>query len=183
MHSALLIVDLQNDYFPGGAMPLVGAEDAVRQAATLLDGFRKAGQPVVHVRHLSVRPGATFFLPDTPGAEIHAGVGPRSGEPVVEKHFPNAFRDTVLQVLLADMGVDALVICGAMTHMCIDATTRAAFDLGFRCSVASDACATRDLEHAGRRIAAVDVHAAFMASLAQPYARVAGAGELLDALA
>ncbi|MDX1593565.1 MAG: cysteine hydrolase family protein [Gammaproteobacteria bacterium] len=183
MPTALLIVDLQNDYFPGGALPLVGAEHAAERAAELLERCREAGRPPIHVRHLATRPGATFFLPDTPGAEIHAAVRPRTGEPVVEKHLPNAFRDTVLQTLLADLGVDELVICGAMSHMCIDATTRAAFDLGYRCSVAADACATRDLEFDGRRVAAADVHAAFMAALAQPYARVATAGDLGGAFA
>ncbi|HEY5791628.1 MAG TPA: cysteine hydrolase family protein [Gammaproteobacteria bacterium] len=183
MTTALLLVDLQNDYFRGGALELVGSDAAVGQAARLLAAWRAAGRPVVHVRHLSLRPGATFFLPGTPGAEIHPGVHPEAGEPVVEKHFPNSFRDTELQQTLQGRGVEALVICGAMSHMCIDATTRAAFDLGYRCSVAADACATRDLEFAGRRVAAADVHAAFMAALAAPYARVAGAAELLEGLA
>jgi len=183
MTTALLIVDLQNDYFTGGAMPLVGTEEAAVQAARLLERFREAGRPVVHVRHLSVRPGATFFLPDTPGAEIHPSLAPRDGEPVVEKNFPNSFRDTALQERLGELGVDALLICGAMSHMCIDTTARAAFDLGFRCSVAADACATRDLEFAGRKVQAADVQAAFMAALALPFARVAATSELLDSLA
>ena len=88
-----------------------------------------------------------------------------------------------IQARLDALGVDALLICGAMSHMCVDSTTRAAFDLGYRCSVAADACATRDLEFAGRKIAAADVHAAFMAALALPFARVATTGELLEALA
>ena len=179
MTTALLIVDLQNDYFTGGAMPLVGTEEAAVQAARLLERFREEGRPVVHVRHLSVRPGASFFLPGTPGAEIHASLEPRDGE----KNFPNSFRDTDLQERLGGLGVDALLICGAMSHMCIDTTARAAFDLGFRCSVAADACATRDLEFAGRKVQAADVQAAFMAALALPFARVAGTTELLDSLA
>ena len=183
MTTALLIVDLQNDYFAGGAMPLAGTEAAAREAARLLARFRDDGRPVVHLQHLSVRPGATFFLPGTPGAEIHPSLTPREGEPVVEKNYPSGFRDTDLQARLDALGVEALLICGAMSHMCVDSTTRAAFDLGYRCSVAADACATRDLEFAGRKIAAADVHAAFMAALALPFARVATTGELLEALA
>ena len=182
MTTALLIVDLQNDYFPGGALPLVGSESAAEQAARLLTGFRDSGRPVVHVRHLSVRPGATFFIPDTPGAEIHSTVRPAEGERVIEKNFPNSFRDTGLQSTLQELEVEALVICGAMSHMCIDATTRAAFDLGYRCSVAADACATRDLDYSGHKVAAADVHAAFMAALTVPYARVDSARELLGAI-
>lgn len=183
MTTALLLVDLQNDYFAGGAMPLVGTEAAASQAARLLARFRADGRPLVHVRHLSLRPGATFFLPGTPGAEIHATLRPLPGEPVIEKNFPNSFRDTDLQPLLQQLGVEALLICGAMSHMCIDTTTRAAFDLGYRCSVAADACATRDLEFAGHRVAAADVQAAFMAALAVPFARVDTTAALLEGLA
>jgi len=182
MTTALLIVDLQNDYLPGGAMPLVGSDAAVAQAARLLARFRDDGRPIVHVRHLSVQPGATFFLPETPGAEIHPALHPAPGEPVVEKNFPNSFRDTTLQQQLKELDVDTLLICGAMSHMCIDTTTRAAFDLGYRCSVAADACATLDLEYAGHQVAAVDVHAAYMAALARPFANVDTTGALLDAL-
>src|SRR5882762_5565613 len=94
---ALLIIDIQNDYFPGGAMELEGADAAAAKAGAALARFREQDRPVIHVRHLSVRPGATFFLPGTPGAEIHAGVRPRPGETVIEKNFPNSFRDTSLQ--------------------------------------------------------------------------------------
>ncbi len=124
------------------------------------------------MRHLSTRPGATFFIPGTPGAEIHPDVAPVAGEVVVEKHFPNGFRDTDLLARLADAGADGVVICGAMSHMCIDATTRAAFDHGLRCTVIHDACATRDLMFDGRTVPAASVQDAFMAALAVPYARV-----------
>ncbi len=183
MTTALLIVDLQNDYFAGGAMPLAGTEAAAAHAGRLLARFRDDGRPVVHLRHLSVRPGATFFLPGTQGAEIHPSLAPADGEAVIEKNYPSGFRDTDLKARLEALGVDALLICGAMSHLCIDTTTRAAFDLGYRCSVAADACATRDLEFGGRRVEAADVHAAFMAALALPFARVAATAELLESLA
>jgi nicotinamidase-related amidase len=102
-------------------------------------------------------------------------VKPEPGEPLVQKHFPNAFRETTLMEAVHKDGVEHLVICGAMSHMCIDATTRAAFDLAFKCTVIEDACATRDLTFRGERIAAEDVHAAFMAALSVPYASVVSA--------
>jgi nicotinamidase-related amidase len=182
MTTALLLVDVQNDYFAGGAMPLEEMDRAAARAAGLLAAFRERGWPIVHVRHLSVRPGATFFVPGTPGADIHASVAPRAGEPVVEKNFPNAFRATDLEPRLRAAGVDQLVIAGAMSHMCIDATARAAFDQGFKCTVAEDACAARALEFAGRTLPARDVHAAFMAALAVPYARIARADACVAAL-
>ncbi|MHB8763621.1 MAG: cysteine hydrolase family protein [Deferrisomatales bacterium] len=183
MAQALLLVDLQNDYFSGGAMELVGADLAVGHARDLLERFRDLGSPVVHVRHRSTRPGATFFLPGTRGIEIHPAVAPAAGETVVEKQFPNGFRDTGLLEHLRGAGVERLLVCGAMSHMCIDATVRAASDLGFRCTLADDACATRDLRHRGETVPAAQVHAAFMAALSGVYAQVVSAREALAAAA
>jgi len=179
MTQALILVDIQNDYFPGGAMELVNMEAAATQAAQALTRFRARGLPVVHIQHLAKRPGATFFIPGTRGAELHTMVAPQAGETIVQKHFPNSFRDSDLLQTLQQTGVRALLIVGAMSHMCIDATTRAAFDLGFECAVAQDACATRDLQFDGQTIEASRVHAAFMAALAAPYAKVAPAAALL----
>jgi nicotinamidase-related amidase len=173
--TALVLVDIQNDYFPGGAMELCGADAAGERAAAVLDRFRTAGAPVVHVRHESARPGATFFLPGTPGADIRACVAPRAGEAVLTKAYPNSFRETPLAAQLAAVGAKRLVVCGMMTHMCVDATVRAAFDLGYAVTVAGDACASRDLVYEGRAVAAADVHAAFLAALAAVYATVVAA--------
>ena len=177
--AALVLVDIQNDYFPGGAMELAGADAAAEAAGRVLDAFRRRGLPVVHVRHESVRPGSTFFLPGTPGADIHPRVAPLPGEAVLTKHFPNSFRDTGLEELLRGRGVSRLVVCGMMTHMCVDATVRAAFDLGFPVNLVPDACATRDLAFAGRPVAAADVHAAFLAALAAVYATPVESARLL----
>jgi nicotinamidase-related amidase len=182
MKTALLLVDIQNDYFPGGKMELVGMEAAARRASELLATFRQIELPVYHIQHLSVRPGATFFLPGTVGAEIHEAVRPTEEEALIQKNFPNAFRETNLLHVLKAHGVGQLVICGAMSHMCIDATTRAAFDLGFRCTVVENACATRDLSFHDRKVPARDVHAAFMAALSVPYAVVTSTDDCIASL-
>ncbi len=179
MARGLLLIDIQNDYFPGGTMELAGMEQAADNAARLLARFRADGAPLFHVQHLATRPEAGFFLPSTPGAEINPRVTPAAGESLTQKHFPNAFRATALAETVQKAGVDELVICGAMSHMCIDASTRAAFDLGLRCIVASDACATRDLNFSGQSIKAVDVHGAFMAALGSVYAQMAHSQALL----
>jgi nicotinamidase-related amidase len=170
--NALLVIDLQNDYFPGGAMELEGAEAAAAKAAAALAKFREQGRPIIHVRHVSVRPGSTFFLPGTPGAEIHAGVRPKPGEAVIEKSFPNSFRGTDLQKQLEGLGVKDLVVAGMMTHMCVDATVRHAADLGYKITLLADACATRAQKFAGETVPARQVHAAFLAALNGFYARV-----------
>ncbi len=169
---ALLLIDIQNDYFPGGTMELVGAEKAGQNARKILEKFRAEKLPVVHVQHLAVRPEATFFIPGTNGAQIHESVHPDENEKIVVKHFPNSFRETGLLEYLQSQNVDELVICGMMTHMCVDATTRAAKDLGFTCTLLGDACATRDLEILGQKVKAVDVHNGFLAALNYFYSTV-----------
>ena len=179
MKQGLIIVDVQNDYFPGGSMELVEMEAAASNCKILLDSFRASQLPLFHIQHLATREGATFFVPDTPGCEIHDSVRPHDDEAVVVKHFPSAFRETELDNLLTEAGVEELTICGAMSHMCIDTTVRAAFDLGYKCRVIADACATRDLEFDGRLVKAADVQAAFMAALGMPFAQVISADDLL----
>ena len=172
MTQALVLIDIQNDYFPGGAMALVGSVEAGLRAEVLLQAFRRAGRPIVHIQHLATRPGATFFLPGTKGAELHTCVTPLPGEPVLRKHFPNAFRETPLHEHLRRLDVRQLVLAGMMTHMCIDTTTRAAFDLGFQCQLAGDACATRDLTRHGVTVPAAQVQAAFLAAIDGTFASV-----------
>ncbi len=181
MKEALILIDIQNDYFEGGANPLVGSREASLRAKALLEDFRARALPVVHVRHLSTRPGSTFFIPGTPGAEIHANVAPVTGEKVIEKNFPNSFRDTDLLDYLHSEGITDLVICGMMTHMCVEATVRAAKDFGVSCTVISDACATKDLEVGGRTVSAADVQTAFLAALNYFYATIRIAEEYLEA--
>jgi nicotinamidase-related amidase len=175
----LLLVDIQNDYFPEGAYEVPGSPAAAAAAASLLTAFRKKKAPVVHIRHIAVKPGSSFFLPDTPGAQIHPLVQPAPGEPVVIKHFPNSFRETELLAVLGNLGAKRLVIAGMMTHMCIDATTRAACDLGFECTVVSDACAAPGQDLAGTHVPPEQVHAAFLAALSGSYAKIVKAAEIL----
>ena len=172
LKTALLLIDLQNDYFPGWKNPLVGSLQAATQAAELLAYFRQNGLPVVHIQHLSTQPGASFFLPGTPGAEIYPAVQPLADEIVIEKYYPNSFRETNLLDRLQSLEIERLVVSGMMTHMCLDAGVRAAVDLGFKCMVAGDACATKDLAYAGQVVPAAQVHAAFLAALSAAYAQV-----------
>jgi nicotinamidase-related amidase len=176
--TALLVIDIQNDYFPGGAMELEAADAAGAKAGIALEKFRKSGDPVIHVRHLSVRPGSTFFIPGTKGAEIHEAVKPRGGESVIEKNFPNSFRGTRLEQTLKESGIKNLVVAGMMTHMCVDATVRHAADLGYKITLLGDACATRAQSYAGEKVPARQVHTAFLAALNGFYAKVLDTHEL-----
>ncbi|MCP4186433.1 MAG: cysteine hydrolase [Gammaproteobacteria bacterium] len=180
-NSALLLIDLQNDYFPGGKHPLHEPEPAVEQSARILSAFREKGLPVIHIRHESVGDNAQFFLANTEGANIHLSVTPLAEETVIVKHQVNSFLNTGLKQHLDEKQIEQLVIVGAMSHMCIDAATRAASDLGYSCRLVHDACATLGLEFNGVSVPASQVHASIMAAL-QAYARVMGTDELLESL-
>lgn len=182
MKTALLIIDIQNDYFPGGKAELVKPLDAAKNAYQLLQCFREHGQPTVHIQHVSTHEGATFFLPGSEGTHIHDAVAHFEGEPLVQKHFPNAFRETNLLDLLKEWGIERVIVCGMMTHMCVDATARAAADLGFQLVVASDACATKALTYGDTAIPADHVHKAFLAAL-KSYGQVMTVEEIITHLA
>lgn len=176
---ALLVVDVQNDYFPGGKWTLSGMDAAADNVAKLIAATRKAGDPVIHVQHVSTRPNAPFFAPDTLGVEIHAKAAPAAGETVIVKNQINSFRDTALKATLDSHGIKDLIICGAMSHMCIDAATRASADFGYGVTVAHDACATRNLDFNGITVPAAAVHAAFMSALGFAYAKVVSTEDVI----
>ncbi|EOP50298.1 MULTISPECIES: cysteine hydrolase family protein [Bacillus] len=172
MKTALVLIDIQNDYFPNGKMELSKPLETVQYAKQVLDFFRDKKRPIFHVQHISTKENATFFLPNTEGAEIHQEVKPLEEEYLIQKHFPNSFRDTKLLKVLQKENIDTLVICGMMTHMCIDATVRAANDLGFHCIVIENACTTKDLAFQENIIPAQQVHRSFISALNNVYAEI-----------
>lgn len=172
MPRALVIVDIQNDYFPGGAYPLVEPEEAARVAGQVLEAFRDSGEPIFHIQHVAQEPDATFMKPGTPGVEIYDGVIPEGGEPVIQKGSPNAFLDTALESELRAAGVKDIVLVGMMTSMCITSTARAGSDLGFNVTVVQDACACPDLTFDGVEVPAAQVQAAYLATLDGTFAKV-----------
>jgi nicotinamidase-related amidase len=180
MKTALLLIDIQNDYFPGGAMELENPIEAGNNAAKLLAAARKASLPIIHVQHINTRAGATYFVAGTKGAEIHGCVEPKPNEKIIVKHFPNSFRDTDLKTYLESNGIQRLIICGMMTHMCVHAAARAACDFGYQCIVAHDACATKTLTFNNNNISAGDVHNSFMAALNGLYAQVKTSDEIIN---
>jgi len=180
MKTCLILIDIQNDYFAGGRMTLVGMEATAANAQLLLQAYRRTKSSIIHIQHISVGPSGSFFLPETHGVKTHNLVAPLAGELLVTKNYPNGFRETHLFEILKKETISDLVFCGAMSHMCIDATVRAGFDLGFNCVVAEDACATRDLSFNDITIQASDVHASFMAALSGTYATVLTTEQVLQ---
>lgn len=140
----LLIIDAQREY-TDGLLPLTGVHPAIAALADLLAKARRAGAPIVHVRHQSK---GKAFNPSSSGYEIVAQLTPESGEKIFDKGMPNAFAGTELAAHLASIGRKNLIVGGFMTHMCVSATVRAATDLGYMSTIAADTVATRDLPDA-----------------------------------
>ena len=180
-NTALLIIDIQNDYFPGGKCELVGPEQAALMAGKLLQHFRTEQMPVVHIQHLMPPERKVPFLVEgTTGSEIHESVKPREGETVIQKRFPNAFQHTALHEHLQRHEIKNLVVCGMMTHMCVSATSRIAMELGYQVTIVEDATATRDLLLLGERIPADLVHRGNLAALHGTVANVVGIDAFLQ---
>ncbi|AZA54833.1 cysteine hydrolase family protein [Chryseobacterium sp. G0201] len=181
-NTALLIIDVQNDYFKGGNMELIGYEAAGKNTKQVLEYFRAKNLPVIHIKHIATQEGATFFLPNTSGAEINSVVAPKEGEKIITKNYPNSFRETELLSYLQSKGIKNLVITGMMTDVCVDATVRAAMDLGFSNTVIGDAVATRDRELYGKTVTASDINRSYLAgmtALGNLYAKVVTTKEFL----
>ena len=171
MTHALILVDIQNDYFEGGKWPVARMAEAAANAARVLNAARAAQQMIVHVHH-EMPEGGPFFVTGTEGAAIAPVVAPQNGEATVLKHRPNSFHNTALEAMLRDKGITAVTICGAMSQMCIDATARAARDMGFAVTVVEDACGARDVAFGGTTVPAAQVHATIMGALNGSYATV-----------
>ncbi|GGF70266.1 putative isochorismatase family protein YddQ [Paenibacillus albidus] len=181
MGTALILVDIQNEYFPNGKMELSNPEKAAVNAAKILEWFRENNKDnIFHVQHIASNPALGFFLPDTEGVKINDSVLPLDHEDIILKNFPNSFLKTELENKLKENGVTKVVIVGMMTHMCIDATVRAAVDLGYDTTLIEDACATRDLAYQDKVVPAEQVHNAFVSALQSMYCTVTSTEDFLQ---
>lgn len=171
MKKALIVIDLQNDYFCGGNMELQGIDEVLIQTNKLIKYARKQEYKIYFVQHFAPQENATFFVKNTNGALLNKNLDIQN-DVIIEKNYPNSFKDTTLKNELDKENLHELIICGAMTHMCIDTTVRAGFDLGYKMLVACDACATKDLEFQDKTIKAKDVQFAFMSALASVFCEV-----------
>lgn len=170
--NALILVDIQNDYFTGGLWPVDEMDRVANSARQVLQAARADGALIVHVYHEAASDKAPFFRPGTAGAEIHQSVAPTADEMVILKHRPNSFVGTDLHDRLQAAGVTSVTIVGAMTQMCIDATARAARDLGYDVTLVAEACGAKTQSFGAGIVPAEQVQAAFLGALEMSYANV-----------
>lgn len=171
MQKALILIDFQNDYFEGGAMELKNISKALDNANILIQKAKKECLNIYIIKHISTRKGATFFLPNSEGVKLHKNLDTKDTT-TITKHFPNSFRETKLHDILQKSNIKELIICGAMTHMCVDSTVRAGFDLGYKITLVQDACATKDLTFRNNTIKAKKVHNSFVSALGSVFCQV-----------
>ena len=171
MQEALLVIDVQNDYFPGGTCELYQAYEAEDRIKSLIKESRTLQRPIIYIQHINP-PDETFFLEGTYGCEISERIKPLLDDKVIVKYYPNSFLETELDSYLKEKGIKKLIVCGMMTHMCVDTTVRAAMDYGYEVDLVADACATMDLEIAGEIIPAQTVQKTFLASLEGVFANI-----------
>lgn len=178
--SALIIIDAQNTYCEG-VMKLEGVEAALKDCKTLLERFRAAGRPIYHIQH-DAGTGTPYDV-NSPIGQIADIVAPISGEDVITKNYPSSFVETELDNSLKEKGIDNLIICGFMSHMCVNSTARGAFSLGYNPTVVASATATRALPSttSNEIIPAEQIHAAALAALSDlPSAVVASIADVPD---
>lgn len=171
MQEALLIIDVQNDYFPGGTCELWNVYEAENKIKMLIEESRTLGRPIIYIQHINP-PDENFFLEGTYGCEISERIKPLPEDKIIVKYYPNSFLETELDSYLKEKYIKKLIVCGMMTHMCVDTTVRAAMDYGYEVDLAADACATMDLEISGEIIPAQVVQKTFIASLAGVFANI-----------
>ncbi len=172
MRTALLVIDVQKGMFLPPT-PAFQEQAVVRRIAGLQARARSGGLPIVHVQHDG---GAGDVLAHgTPGWAIDPRVAPASGEAVLEKRFCSAFQETDLQARLAAAKIERLVIAGLQTEYCIDTTCRAAFALGYKVVLASDAHTTFD----SPTLSAAQIIAHHNATLGGPFCELKRADEIL----
>lgn len=178
--AVLIIIDMQEG-FDEPAWGNRNNPQAEENAARLLDAWRQAGRPIIHVRHDSVMPGSPL-RPGQPGNDIKAPVAPQGDEPVISKNVNSAFIGTDLEDRLRKAGLNTLVIVGLTTDHCVSTTARMAGNLGFETYVVSDATATHDREgYDGAKHPAEEIHRTALASLHGEFATVVDTDSLLGA--
>ncbi|MGO0999478.1 cysteine hydrolase family protein [Lysobacter sp. CA196] len=181
--TALLVIDFQNEYFPGGRMPIADADSALRQTRRLLDLADRNRIRVIHVQHV-LPAGAPLFADGGNTVKFHEAMQPRKGELVVKKDTVSVFAGAstaTIEQALKDADIDTLVITGLQTHACVAGAARDAAARGYKVIVSSDATATRDLDlRNGSTIGNAQLHASALAEIEDTFGDVLSTDQILS---
>lgn len=179
---ALLVIDVQNEYFTG-KMPVSYPAGSLEHILDAMDAAHASGVPVVVIQHSAPQPESTVFRKGSDGWQLHPDIARRSHDLLIEKNLPGSFTGTELEQWLHAHRIDSVTICGYMTQMCCDTTSRQAVHLGFDVEFLADATGTLDVSNSAGSISARDLHNAILAVQQSRFARVMTTGEWLSSLA
>ncbi|KAG1465225.1 hypothetical protein G6F56_004931 [Rhizopus delemar] len=172
---ALIVVDVQNEYFPGGKLPLSSPVETTEACAQLIKKFRQEEKEVVFIQHVTkgkLEGIVPFFLPETHGIEIHDSIKPLPTEKLIVKHESSSFVNTDLKEYLVSKGIKKLIVVGMMVHNCVNATVYSGVDEGFDCIVVEEAVDTFDQPLNGKIIKAEQIKESFLAGIQFAYSKV-----------
>jgi nicotinamidase-related amidase len=180
MSRALLVIDVQNEYFTG-ALPITHPAGHIDRILEVMDAA--AGRiPVVVIRHTFTQPNRPFFQRGTPGWELHPEVAGRPRDVLIEKELPGSFTGTGLEPWLRDRGISTVAIAGYMTHMCCDTTARQAVHRGFNVEFLSDATGTLPLANSAGKVTAEELHRSILCAQQMLLSEVLPSSEWIERL-
>jgi nicotinamidase-related amidase len=181
---ALIVIDVQNEYFDGGALPITDPPptQSLVNIGRAMDKAAERGVPTVVVRHTEQDPDAGMFREGSDGWLLRREVDERPRNHLVEKSLPGSFTDTTLADILASNGIDTVSIVGYMTHMCVDTTARQAAHRGLSVEILSDATGTLALENSGGGATGEELHRSTLVAQGQFFADIVSTDEWLSRL-
>ncbi|MBN8628139.1 MAG: cysteine hydrolase [Planctomycetes bacterium] len=163
MSRALLVIDVQREYFDG-ALPIRHPVGHLSSILAVMDAAQKAKIPTVVVRHHQPDPASPVFRKGSDMWQLHAEVEARPRDVLIDKQLPGSFTNTPLEQFLKDRGVDTVCIAGYMTQICCDTTARQALHLAYNVEFLSDATGTLDVANKAGAVKAEQLHEAILVS-------------------
>lgn len=171
MSEALLVIDVQNEYF-SGKLPITFPHGSIVNILQAMDASHAARIPVVVIQHANRSAGAAAFVPGAPGFELHPEVTKRPHDVLIEKTLPGSFTGTGLDAWLKEHKIDTVTIAGYMTQMCCDTTARQAFHRGYTVKFLSDATGTLSITNSAGTISDADLHRAILVTQQMRFSQV-----------
>ncbi|MEQ9409520.1 MAG: cysteine hydrolase family protein [Fuerstiella sp.] len=159
MTRALLVIDVQREYFDG-ALPITHPAGHLQQILNVMDSAAEAGIPTAVIRHHQADPDSPIFRRDSDMWQLHPDVARRPHDILIDKQLPGSFTGTSLQDWLQKVNADTVCIAGYMTHMCCDTTARQAFHRGYKVEFLRDATGTLNVENQAGAVTADDLQTA-----------------------
>jgi nicotinamidase-related amidase len=181
MQEALLVIDVQNEYFTG-LLPISHPQGSLKNILRAMDEAHSRGMPIAVIQHGAPQENAAVFKKLSPTWELHPEVASRPRTKLIEKHLPGSFTGTDLEIWLTAEGVDTVVICGYMTHMCCDTTARQAVHRGFNNVFLSDATGTLEIRNEAGSVTAEELHRAILVTQAMRFSRVLTTDQWIESL-